>query len=157
MIECEFIEHKKKAKLRHVVAEAIVVKDGKVGLVKRSMRLSEAGKWAIPGGYMERGETTAETAGREAQEETGWQVKVKQLFVIKDDPKRYNDENQNVAFVYLTEAVKEVQEMDHESDEFKWFDLDDLPPKAELAFDHDDTLKLYIKYLQSNLKLPVFN
>ncbi len=49
---------------------AIVFKDQKVLLVKRSRPPSQ-GKWSIPGGRLELGETLQEAAEREIREETG--------------------------------------------------------------------------------------
>jgi len=55
---------------------AIVVKDGRVLLVKRATEPSK-GLWAIPGGSLELGETLREGAEREIREETGIEVDVK--------------------------------------------------------------------------------
>jgi len=55
---------------------AIVVKDGRVLLVKRATEPSK-GLWAIPGGSLELGETLREGAEREIREETGIVVDVK--------------------------------------------------------------------------------
>lgn len=49
---------------------AVVMKDGKVLLVRRGIPPSE-GLWAILGGHVELGETLGETAEREILEETG--------------------------------------------------------------------------------------
>jgi ADP-ribose pyrophosphatase YjhB (NUDIX family) len=47
-----------------------VARDGKLLLGKRGIEPMR-GQWALPGGYVELGETTAETALRELEEETG--------------------------------------------------------------------------------------
>lgn len=54
----------------HVGVGAVVIKDGKVLLIRRGIPPSE-GLWAIPGGHVELGETLQETAEREILEETG--------------------------------------------------------------------------------------
>jgi 8-oxo-dGTP diphosphatase len=53
-----------------VAVGAIVVRDGRVLLVRRGHPPSE-GLWAIPGGSVELGETLQEAAEREIMEETG--------------------------------------------------------------------------------------
>jgi len=53
-----------------VAVGAIVVRDGRVLLVRRGQPPSE-GLWAIPGGRVELGETLQEAAEREIREETG--------------------------------------------------------------------------------------
>lgn len=49
----------------------VVVRDGTVLLVLRGEASSGTGTWAIPGGWMEWGETPASCAERETLEETG--------------------------------------------------------------------------------------
>lgn len=53
---------------------AVVIRDGRVLLVKRS-NAPQKGKWAIPGGSVELGETLQEAAEREVKEETGVTIK----------------------------------------------------------------------------------
>jgi ADP-ribose pyrophosphatase len=53
-----------------VAVGAIVMKDGRVLLVRRGQPPSE-GMWAIPGGRVELGETLQAAAEREIEEETG--------------------------------------------------------------------------------------
>ena len=49
---------------------AVVVRRGRLVVVRRGKAPAE-GRWTIPGGRLERGETTAEAAVRELAEETG--------------------------------------------------------------------------------------
>jgi len=53
---------------------AVVIKDGKVLLVKRGVEPNK-GVWAIPGGSLKLGETLQEGAEREILEETGIAIK----------------------------------------------------------------------------------
>jgi len=55
---------------------AVVMKDGKVLLVKRGIDPNK-GLWAIPGGSLKLGETLQEGAEREIMEETGITIKAK--------------------------------------------------------------------------------
>lgn len=154
MITCTF-EDGGKALLRHVTVDTIVVRDGKTLLVKRTGKLLESGKWALAGGFMDRDETITEAANREVMEETGWTIKDLTLLRINDRPDRPKEDRQNVEFVHFATAVKKTGEADAESSEQKWFDLDDLPPADEIAFDHTDSIKLYKKYLIEKFVLPV--
>jgi 8-oxo-dGTP diphosphatase len=56
---------------------AVVIKEGKVLLVKRSYS-PQKDKWAIPGGSVNLGETLQEAAEREVMEETGLTIAAKE-------------------------------------------------------------------------------
>ena len=53
----------------------VVIDDGRLLLVERGGEI-EHGKWAIPGGKVQFGETLVETAAREVLEETGLEIEV---------------------------------------------------------------------------------
>jgi len=57
-----------------VAVGAIVIRDNKILMVKRSLPPGK-GLWAIPGGRVELGETLQEAAEREVKEETGVTVR----------------------------------------------------------------------------------
>lgn len=156
MIKCKF-EDGKDALLRHVTVDVIVVKDNKILLVKRASHMLEGGKYGIIGGYAERGETLAEIAKREILEETGYTVKLTSFLRVKDSPDRPHEiQRQNISFVFIAEALEQIQDHDDESTEVTWFDLDKLPPKEEFAFDLYDDIELYKKHKDSPHPLPVF-
>lgn len=158
MINCEF-EDGGRASLRHAVVDTIIIKNGKVLLVKRGTfngkPILESGKWALIGGFMERDETIKETASREALEETGWEIENLELFRIIDNPNRPVEDRQNIAFVVVAEAKQKNDAKSEEVREMQWFNLDDLPQKKQLAFDHADSLELYKKYLEEKFDLPI--
>ncbi len=153
MISCTF-ENNSNALLRHVVVDSLVLKNGKILMVKRALRLLEGGKWGLAGGYAERDETLVQAAQREILEETGWQVQNLTLLSIVDKPNRSGEDRQNISFVYFCEAVEKTDEPDDESDEQKWYLLDALPPKEQIAFDHADHIALYKRYLKEQFPLP---
>ncbi|HSE61434.1 MAG TPA: NUDIX hydrolase [Candidatus Saccharimonadales bacterium] len=152
MIQCTF-ENGNQASLRHVTVACLVIKNNKILLAKRAKGLLEAGKWGPLGGFVERNETTTEAGIRETREESGWEITNLRLLRVNDNPAR--EERQNIDFIYIADAVKEVGEPDSESDELKWFALDDLPARERIAFDHADNIDLYKKFLTSDLVLPV--
>jgi 8-oxo-dGTP diphosphatase len=154
MISCTF-EDGNQASLRHTVVDVLVIKDNAILMVKRTAKLLEGGKWGVVGGYVERDETTAQAVAREVMEETGWQLKNLQLLTIRDNPDRPHEDRQNISFVYLAEAVGQTGQPDWESDEVKWFPLDNLPPREQIAFDHAASIDLYARYLKENFTLPV--
>ena len=71
---------------------AVIVEDGKVVLVKRLYE-PLAGRWSLPGGTLELGETLEEGVAREMREETGLKVEVGPVIevfdrIITDDTRR---------------------------------------------------------------------
>ena len=50
------------------------------------VRRVDNGRWAVPGGYMEPGESAAEASAREVLEETGLQVRVGRLIAVYSNP-----------------------------------------------------------------------
>jgi len=154
MINCIF-ENGNQNSLRHVTVGCLVIKDDKILLAKRSKGLLEAGKWCLLGGYVNRDETTAEAGVRETLEESGWSIASLRLLRVNDNPNRPHEDRQNVDFIYIADAVKEVGEKDWESEALQWYALDQLPPAEQMAFDHLDSIELYKAYLKSTFSLPV--
>ena len=62
---------------------AVIVKDGKVLLVRRRYE-PLAGQWSLPGGTLELGETLQEGVAREMREETGLEVEVGPVIEVFD-------------------------------------------------------------------------
>jgi 8-oxo-dGTP diphosphatase len=155
MLECTF-EKGKKASLRHVVVEAIIVKDNQILLVKRAPELLCGGKYGIIGGFLDRDENIKEGMLREILEETGYIVELKTLFRIKDDPNRPQEDRQNVSFVFIAHPIKKVKEGDDESTAVTWFSFDKLPSKETFAFDHYEDIQLYLKHKGEPIPLPLF-
>lgn len=153
MLTCTF-EDGATGSLRHVVTDAIVEKDGKILLVRRAASLVEGGKLALPGGFLNRDENASEGVLRELLEETGWKGTIRSVFQINSNPKRRNEDRQNVVFVFLIEPVKEVGKPDHESTEVVWVPLEECTIE-KLAFDHGEMLALYRTYKAQPFSLPV--
>ena len=156
MINCEF-ENGNKVSLRHVVVDNLVIKDGKILLVKRTKKLLEGGKWGVVGGFVERDETIKQAAAREILEETGYGVKDITLLRVIDLPDRPGEDRQNITFVSFCTAGEKIGSADDESETQEWFDLSSMPPKEEFAFDHYGDIELYKAYLTKQITLPIIN
>jgi 8-oxo-dGTP diphosphatase len=61
---------------RQVVVGAAIVRDGRVLAARRTAPASAAGRWELPGGKVEPGETDAESLRREIVEELGVEITV---------------------------------------------------------------------------------
>ena len=93
-----------------------------------------AGTWALPGGFVEEGETLAEGCAREVKEETGlaagdWE----QLYTAGDPGRDPRGWTVSVVFLGRVDAAALRPTAGDDASEVGWFPLDELP---ELAFDH---------------------
>ena len=105
--------------------------------------------WALPGGFVDVGETLAAAARREAKEETGLDVELTELFHCYSDPKR-DPRLHTVSTVFLGRADGEPQAGDDAAG-VGTFALGELP---ELAFDHATILSDYGAYRASGRRPP---
>jgi ADP-ribose pyrophosphatase YjhB (NUDIX family) len=144
MIICR-LEHGATAALRHVAVHAIVERDGHLLLVKRASYLPEGGKWALPGGFLDRDETLVEGVLRELREETGWEGRVIALLRINSRPDRPHEDRQNVAFDFVITPLERRGKPDAESSAVEWIAIDGLPPLHTLAYDHGEAIAAYLE------------
>ena len=109
-----------------LVAVALVPKGGELLLIRRT---SEPGRglWALPGGYVERGEPVEEAVAREVQEETGLTVRVQGLVGL------YSEAGSSLVLAaYAAESAggELLQEPTREVQQVAPFPLDALPAMA---------------------------
>lgn len=154
MITCTF-EKGHTANLRHVVVHAIVEMDGKLLLEKRAGDMLETGKWGLPSGFLDRDETAAEGILRELKEETGWEGEIISLFRINTNPNRPHEDRQNISIEFLVKPIKKTGEPDKESSKVEWIPIDKLIPLSDFAFDHGESIGLYLTYRKTPFPLPV--
>ena len=97
--------------------------------------------WAIPGGFVDCGESLEEAAVREAKEETNLDVKLVKQFHTYSDPKR-DPRHHSISTVYVAKA-KGLPKAEDDALEIEIFDESNLPD--EIAFDHRFILKDYFR------------
>jgi 8-oxo-dGTP diphosphatase len=104
--------------------------EGRILLVRRGSDPYE-GYWALPGGFVEVGETLETAAVREAGEETGLEVEIVRLVGVYSDPGR-DPRGHNVSCAYLARARDGEPSAATDAVEASFLD----PSTVELAFDH---------------------
>lgn len=119
------------------------------GIVLIKRRFPPPG-WALPGGFVEYGETVEAAAIREAQEETGLSVSLTHLFGVYSDPRR-DPRHHTIAVVFIGTATG-VPVAGDDAAQAQVFTAHDLP--APLAFDHAQILDDYFTYKRTG-RLPL--
>lgn len=137
--------------------DVLVLKDDKILLVKRTNKILEGGKWGLVGGFVDRDENIKEAASREILEETGWTVSNVELLKINDYPNRPHEDRQNIAFVLYCEAEEKTGSGDWESDDQQWFELESIPVKEEIAFDHYQNIQDYLVFRKTKQKPAILS
>lgn len=104
--------------------------------------------WAIPGGFVDYGETVENAAIREAKEETGIDVKLERLLGVYSEPNR-DPRGHTVTIVYLAIGDFDKVKPDSDAIDADIYSFDDIK-SMKIAFDHNEILKDAFKEMNKN-------
>lgn len=114
-----------------VTVDGLVVQDGKLVVVIRRNPPFK-GMPALPGGFVELGETTEAAVVREVREETGLETRVLRTVGVYSDPTR-DPRGHTVTAAYALEVVGGALRAGSDAKAITLVDPDRLP---SMAFDH---------------------
>ncbi len=114
-----------------LTVDAVIILNGKIVLIKRKNPPYQ-GNFALPGGFVEIGETTEEATVREVHEETGLSIKIIKLLGVYSDPLR-DPRGHTVSVCYLVSGEGKPK-ADSDAEDIGLFDITDMP---QMAFDHN--------------------
>lgn len=100
--------------------------------------------WALPGGFIDYGESAEQAAVREAFEETGLDVRLTGLLGVYSDPRR-DPRFHTLSVVFMAESDPNVwPRAGDDAGDVRFFPLDALP---EMAFDHRKIIDDYAQLM----------
>ena len=131
--------------------DVIIDIGGRVVLIERA---NPPHGWALPGGFIDPGESAADAATREAREETSLRVELVELFHVYADPRR-DPRQHTLSVVFLARPTEPDPERRllgaDDAAQAALFELEALPP---MCFDHGLILEDYARYRAIGARPP---
>ncbi|UCE71052.1 MAG: NUDIX hydrolase [Nitrospiraceae bacterium] len=121
-----------------ITVDALIEIDGGIILIKRK---NPPYGWAIPGGFVDYGETLEEAVVREAKEETCLDIQIIRQFHTYSDPGR-DPRHHTVTTMFIAKATGIPSAADDAQD-IGVFTRDTLP--EDMAFDHRQVVEDYFE------------
>ncbi len=113
---------------------ALVVDDDRILLGKRAQGVFKAGKWSLPGGFIEFEEDFLSATHREIREETGLSVKIKSILSVVSN--FFSPELHTLVIVLLAERVSGTLQPGDDMARLEWFPVSG--PFPDMAFEADE-------------------
>ncbi len=123
-------------------ADIIITRGNQVLLIKRK---NPPEGWALPGGFIDYGESAEQAAIREAKEETNLEIRNPKQFHTYSQPGR-DPRFHTLTVVFSAEAKGELKAGD-DAGEVRFFPINNLP--ENIAFDHKEIIKEFFASLSS--------
>lgn len=123
-----------------LAVDALIIYKEKIVLIKRKNSPYE-GMFALPGGFVDIGETVENAVVREVKEETSLDFEIISLLGIYSDPKR-DPRGHIVSMCFIGAGSGELKAGD-DAGEVELFDIYNVP---ELAFDHNKIVEDWNNY-----------
>lgn len=95
--------------------------------------------WALPGGFVEYGESVEDAAIREAKEESNIDVELKDIVNVYSDPDR-DPRGHTITVAYIAQGNMENMKADDDAIDIDIFSYEKLD-EINIAFDHEKIIK----------------
>lgn len=130
---------------------AIFNERGEVLLMERA----DGSGWCLPCGWVEPNEKPAQAAVREAREETGLEIRVKQLVgIFTRLPSAQNGPHTTISVVHWCEIVAGELALSHEGKDLRYWSIDEVP---RWHATHERLARAAYAMWQSNQLLPAIS
>ena len=121
----------------------------KVLLIRRG-RGADKGKWALPGGHINEGESPESAAHRELLEETGIKVSyLEQLYTFGEPNRDPRGWSISIAYFALVPIPEDRPRGGDDADKADWCPFNEI---RGLAFDHDEILRIAMERLRAKVQ-----
>ena len=124
----------------YLTADIIIeMGDGRIVLIRRR---NPPHDWALPGGFVDPGESLEGCAVREAREETGLEIELRHQLHTYSEPDR-DPRGRSVTTVFVASANGTLRAGDDAAEVARF---DAAEPPTPLAFDHAQILADYLRW-----------
>ena len=139
---------RKVKKYPKITVDAIILVDKEsIVLIKRKNQPYKD-CWAIPGGFVELGETLENAVMREAKEETGLEIKPLKILNIYSDPNR-DPRGHTITVAFFCEKIGGTLKADSDAKDIKIVNINSIK-MADLAFDHSKILTDFNEFVKED-------
>jgi 8-oxo-dGTP diphosphatase len=133
----------KHSKYPLLTVDAVVTDEkGKIILIRRKNPPYQ-GEWALPGGFVEYGETVEDAILREFKEETGVTIEIQGFLGVYSDPKR-DPRGHMITVCFLASKTHGELKANTDAEDVSSFTVDEAIG-MKLAFDHHEIIKDALK------------
>lgn len=135
-----------------IIVGGIIEKDNKILMVKEAKKKCY-GKWNVPAGRLENGETIFEGAIREIFEETGCKVRLKNVLPIMS---KDIEDTTLIIITFTTELLEENISFNKEEIlDVKWISKKELINMTDKELRDEKRIKITLQMLEENKAYPL--